>query len=88
MKRADPHRALIRALVARYPGLLVLSGRSEPWASVTYTGARHILTCAAGPALAGIEDEEFTLFGHLVADIAVERTGDRVVIEALTIEDN
>ena len=87
MRRADPHRALIRALAARYPGLLVLDGRSEPWASVTYTGARHILTCAAGVDLAGIEEEEFALPNHILADITAARAGDRVVIEALTIED-
>jgi len=87
VRRADPHRALIRALVARYSGLLVLAGTSEPWASVTYTGARHILTCAAGPDLAGIGEEEFALPGHILADITAERAGDRLVIEALTIED-
>lgn len=87
MRRADPHRALIRALVARYPGLLVLAGQSEPWASVTYTGARHTLTCAADSDLTGIEEEEFALPGHIVVDIAAEGSGDRVVIEALTIED-
>jgi len=87
MRRADPHRALIRALVARYPGLLVLSGTTEAWASVTYTGARHTLTCSSGPDLAGIEEEQFTLPGHIVADIAVDRAGDRLLIEALTIED-
>jgi hypothetical protein len=87
VRRADPHRALIRALVARYPGLLVLAGQSEPWASVTYTGARHTLTCAAGPDLAGIEEEEFVLPGHILAGANTERSGDRVVIEVLTIED-
>lgn len=86
MRRADPHRALIRALVARYPGLLVLAGTSEPWASVTYTGARHTLTCGAGPDLAGIEEAEFALPGHIVADIGFERNDDRLMIEALTIE--
>jgi hypothetical protein len=87
MRRADPHRALIRALVARYPGLLVLTGTSQPWASVTYTGARHTLTCVAGPNLTGIGEAEFALPGHIVADITAVRSGDRVTIEALTIED-
>lgn len=87
MRRPDPHRALIRALTARYPGLLVLTGESEPWASVTYTGARHMLVCAAGPDLTGLGEQEFALPGHIVADIHAERAGDRVTIEALTIED-
>lgn len=87
MRRADPHRALLRALTARYPGLLVLASRSEPWASVTFTGARHILTCAAGAKLAGIEDAEFLLPGHVVADISVCPEDKHVIIEALVIED-
>lgn len=86
MRRADPHRALLRALTARYPGLLVLASSTEPWASVTFTGARHRLVCGSGPSLTRIEEEEFTLPGHIVADIGVEREGDRTVIEALTIE--
>lgn len=86
MRRADPHRALIRALTVRYPGLLVLASRSEPWASVTFTGARHVLTCAAGPDLTGIGEEEFPLPGHIVADVIVGREGERITIEALTIE--
>jgi hypothetical protein len=87
VRRADPHRALIRALLARYPGLMVLAGTSESWASATFTGERHTLTCAAGPDLDGIEEEEFALPGHVVVDIAARRTGARVIVDALTIED-
>jgi hypothetical protein len=87
VRRADPHRALIRALATRYPGLLVLSGTTEAWASGTYTGARHSLVCASGPDLTGIGDEEFALPAHIVVDIRAERAGDRILIEALTIED-
>ena len=86
MRRADPHRALIRVLTGRYPGLLVLASRTEPWASVTFTGARHMLTCTAEPDLTGIEEEEFVLPGHILADIGVERSGEHRTIEALTIE--
>jgi hypothetical protein len=86
MSARDPHRALLRALVARHPDLLILDSRHEPWASATFTGARHCLTCATGPYLAGIEDAEFALAGHIVADLAVEHHDGQVVIEALTIE--
>lgn len=86
MRRADPHRALIRALLLRYPELMVLSSRSEPWASVTFTGARHVLTCAAGVRLDGIADVEFSLPRHFVADVCAREENGRVVIEALTIE--
>lgn len=85
MNRPDPHRALLRALAAAYPALVILGGRTEPWASVTFTGARHILTCRAGPDLSDIADRDFALPGHIVADI-VARPGDELVIEALTIE--
>ncbi|MFD1610920.1 hypothetical protein ACFSCW_03805 [Sphingomonas tabacisoli] len=86
MRRADPHRALIRVLTARYPGLLVLASRSEPWASVTFTGARHELTCQGAPDPTGIDEAELALPGHIVADVQVTRSGGRISIEALTIE--
>lgn len=83
---ADPHRALLRALGRAYPGLEVLESRSEPWASVTFLGARHLFHCKAGIDLAGIEEAEFALSGHVVADISACSDGDRIRIEALTIE--
>lgn len=86
MRRPDAHRALIRALVGRYPGLLVLSSRSEPWASITFTGARHVLFCGRGVEVGGIAEEEFQLHSHVVADIAARDDGAALVIEALTIE--
>lgn len=86
MKRADPHRALIRTLLQSYPGLLVLSSRSEPWTSVTFTGARHVLTCATGVRLEGLTEAEFGLPGHFVADISAHDANGRLIIEALTIE--
>jgi hypothetical protein len=86
MRRCDSHRALLRALMARYPGLLVLDSRAEPWASVTFTGARHILTCAPGGGLAGAEEAEFDLPGHVLADLTVAQENGRTIIEALTIE--
>ena len=46
-----------------------------------------MFTCSAGPDLAGIEEAEFALPGHIVADIGFERNGDRLMIEALTIEE-
>jgi len=86
VRRADPHRALIRVLTARYPGLSVLDSRSEPWASVTFTGARHVLTCAAGPELQGIEEADLPLPGHVVADVTARPDKDIILIEALTIQ--
>jgi hypothetical protein len=88
MRRADPHRALIRALAARYPGLLILTSATEPWASATFTGARHRLLCAAGVDLTGAEEAELPLPNHIVADLSCETSANGTVIEALTIEED
>jgi len=76
---------------------------SRPWASITFAGERHrILLCLPGPGaqaavdafLEGLEDREFALRGHVVADIeatCIQRDGDgqiRLTLEALTIEDS
>jgi hypothetical protein len=81
----DAQRALIRALAERYPRLVLLDGRSEPWASVTFSGERHVLRYAAGVDLDGIEEAEFDLSGPLLADIAATVNGAEITIEALTI---
>lgn len=81
----DAQRALTRALAARWPTLTIRDARSFPWASVTFSGDRHVLTIAPGADLTGIEDAEFDLGGHLVADIAVEVNGAGTTIHALTL---
>ena len=89
----DPHRALIRALALHLPGMAVERSSSEPWASVTFTGARHAVRLSAAEAVtrdfaARAGDIEFALPGHIVADIVVVRlSGTEIEIEALTIED-
>lgn len=86
MKRADPGRALARALKSVYPGLEIVESHARPWASVTFTGTRHRLRCR-GVMPAGIEDAEFSLPGHIVADITARAEGEWITIEGLTIED-
>lgn len=81
----DAQRALTRALALRWPALTVREARSEPWASVTFTGERHVLTVAPGVDLTGLEDAEFDLRGHIVADIAVEVNAAGTTIHALTL---
>lgn len=88
MRRADPHRALIRALMARYPGLRILTSATEPWASATFTGARHRLLCAADVDLSGVEEADLPLPNHVVADVSWEIEANGIVVEALTIEAN
>jgi hypothetical protein len=75
---------------------------SRPWASITFAGERHkLVLCLPGPGaqaavdafLDALEDREFALRGHVVADIAatdVQREEDgqvRLTLEALTVED-
>jgi hypothetical protein len=85
VKRADPHRALCRALIAYYPDLEITEMKSDGWASATFVGGRHVLICAERD-VPGIEDAEFTLPGHLVADIQPRHEDGLLIIEALTIE--
>jgi len=76
---------------------------SQPWASVTFSGARHGFTLlmegesageAAAAFLAELETREFALHGHILADLAI--VGDPRILandcvslsfEALTIEE-
>lgn len=96
----DAQTMLLNALrsgSAPAPSLRV--AHSEAWASATFAGARHRLEFEPARAdradafAAAIGDREFSLPGHLVADIAVAtRTttadGVALTIEALTVEDS
>lgn len=97
---ACPQLGLRRALLRRCPALHIESVASVRWASVTFTGARHMIGCRltgeravelAGRFCAGIGEAEFELPGHILADIAVmEMTADAsgvgIRLEALTVE--
>ena len=76
---------------------------SRRWASITFSGERHRLTfCLPGPGaqaavdsfLDGLEDRDFALRGHILADIeaaGIQRDADgqiRLTLEALTVEDD
>jgi hypothetical protein len=72
---------------------------TRSWASATFAGARHRLevklpSAAAVEAFeAGLGEAEFSLRGHLLADIAVAGRGGTASgllldIEALTIEES
>ena len=93
----DPHPKLIAALVARAGGEgEVLQACSRPWASATFVGARHAIRMLLSEAAAdrlceGLEEHEFAIPRHLVADVAVVNRDDTngittLEIEALTIE--
>ena len=98
----DAATLLERALLASgaAAGCPVAVARSEliRWSSVTFAGARHLvtLTAQASPALddwvASLPEAEFALRGHLVADLNVQRRsrdGEAVTIalEILTVEE-
>jgi hypothetical protein len=85
MRRADPHQALIRALLARHPELTIHEACTERWASVTFTGMRHVLRCAPLD-MHGLEEAELVLPGHVVADIMTQAGEGVLIVEALTIE--
>lgn len=97
--------ALLRALIARAgvgnDRILLIEVHSTDWQSLTFTGEQHRFVLApAGPDAGevldrltqGLEDAEFALRGHIVADIRAERLANdkgsvEFAIEALTIAD-
>lgn len=94
-----PHRRLGNLLDRELPHGLVLGASTfRPWASANFVGARHVYPCtiAGGDAAmlcAALQDRlgsiEWTLPGHIVADVAVERGVEphMLRIEILTVED-
>lgn len=91
-------RALVRGAAEAGVVLNVAAATATPWASVTFTGARHRLTMVAPGSssldcwLAGLAEAEFRLRGHLVADLVVATAIDssgfaEITLEALTVED-
>lgn len=99
----DATTALIRAIGVTFVTFRTEEIRSRAWMSATFAGVRHeILFRIEGPTalaeadrfLDGLEDREFELRGHILADIALaSRSSDpsdgsvRIGIEALTLED-
>lgn len=102
--RRDATSALIRAIEMKLPPSVTFRAEevsSHAWASATFTGARHELAfrldgpdadAAADAFLADLDEAEFVLRGHILADInLVSRAGVapgavRIAIEALTVE--
>jgi len=97
---------LLRGLIARgccsRDRILLTELRSTEWQSLTFVGERHQLQLRidgpdaaeiASRIITGIEDAEFAVGGHIVADISAtreqnaENDGVTVRLEALTIED-
>jgi len=98
--RPSAREALIAAMAARGGRSCdVRALPSRSWASATFAGAKHRLEIRLPDAAAvtafedGLSEAQFSLRGHLLADIAIaERrtTGSGTVleVEALTIEES
>ena len=94
-----PHRRLRHLLVRELShGLAPGASTFRPWASASFVGARHLFPCVLGVgdseavcrALHGrLSAIEWTLPGHIVADIVVECGAEpqTLRIEILTVED-
>jgi hypothetical protein len=101
-RRSDVHGALGNALIARFSASnpRIVTSCSHPWASVTFSGARHqfeieLVSEDAQPRIDDVAnavgDCEFDLNGHIVADVHVAGSkpisrGATFSIEALTVE--
>jgi hypothetical protein len=90
---------LVRAMAAHLGAVENVSVETIPWASATFSGARHIVTLDARPGASldafcrDIQSTEFVMPGGFVADIEiVERTAgrakERLALAALTIDDS
>lgn len=99
MRLSDGLGMLVAQLARRAGAIPVIEQlRSTPWASATFSGARHRLTlrfagddaqAAATRVARDLDCAEFDLGRHILADIVVLESKDadqntRVIIEALT----
>lgn len=98
----DPAGRLMKQIVDLLPvaKLRLILCDSTSWASATFSGARHLILLERGVegpfsiagqrVIASLNDHEFLLSRHLVADLTVEVLVDedqhRLRIEALTVE--
>lgn len=99
----DATTALIHVIGVNFVNFTAEKIRSRGWVSGTFTGVRHELTfrvegegaeAEADLFLDGLEEREFDLRGHVLADIALlSRASDpigpsvRIRLEALTVEE-
>ncbi len=96
-------RSLLRRAGVERDRILLTEFRSTDWQSLTFTGEQHkIRLRIPGPHAAdaafrlvdGLEDAEFSIPGHVVADVALSNEPDRqpdgsvvIEIDALTVEE-
>jgi hypothetical protein len=102
LRKADPARAVVAQIAT---SLLpskseLIEAKTIDWSSATFTGARHefdIIVCGAEAVrdahrfVHSVGTIEFTIGGHIVADITAkfaggDEAGARLYVEALTVE--
>jgi hypothetical protein len=89
------HAQLCAALLRMAAPAHIIRSQERPWASVTFSGARHWITLhvpsdRAGVLEAELPEADFSLPGQLVADLAITATHalgaeTQLDIEALTV---
>lgn len=91
-------RALALSAADARCGVRLVRATRTAWASATFIGARHRVVLEGVPSatldawLDALPEADFTLHGHLLADLTVagvDRHGDSatIVLEALTVEE-
>jgi hypothetical protein len=86
-------RALLASASAAGCSAIIEAAEARDWASATFTGQQHRLhlRIAAGQAttawLAALPEVEWRLPRNLVAHLAVETSGNRTIVTALTIHE-
>ncbi len=101
-RQSDPLPRLLAQLIERAgEGCSTLRASSRPWASALFQGRRHVITLSfegtqaqeqAARFAQGIEEAEWNLPRHFVADITMDvrreqQDGVELELSALTIED-
>ena len=94
----DATTSLLAAISMYFVTFELREIRSRSWASATFSGVRHELTLRVSGAeadafLDGLEEREFKIRGHILADIVlvekrIEADGVSLRLEALTIEES
>ncbi|NBU84599.1 MAG: hypothetical protein EBS21_08405 [Sphingomonadaceae bacterium] len=89
------HAQLCAALMRMAGPAQIIRSQDRPWASVTFSGARHWITLnvpsdRVAALKADLPEAEFNLPGQLVADLTITTTRDlgletQLDIEALTV---
>lgn len=89
------HRQLCAALLRHAAPAQLLDTRERPWASITFSGARHWMTLevrapSCATLMRSLPEHDFALRGHFLADLTVTSCATfggqaRLSIEALTV---